>query len=228
MVVSFIPAVVSASRCPPQNVIRYTFAANRPDAHMPWIPLYADDADFGLIHKWINDEPDLAFIVSDGPGRWRAVARLTELTGRRICLWHVPSGPLPLLHPHPSDTVDPITDPWSGWQELRAEGHGGRHPYFGAGHPGIFWLNHRPTRLTNPEVIGLSSFEWIGNHYRIIGRPAEASTEKYWKRLRTWISKQSIKLPRSGPLQGRGEIFTLPSAAARIQSGSARDSNPSA
>ena len=27
----FCLAVVSASRCPPQNVIRYTFAANRPD-----------------------------------------------------------------------------------------------------------------------------------------------------------------------------------------------------
>jgi hypothetical protein len=194
---------------------------------MPWIPIYADDADFEILRRWINDSPELAYIVQDGPKRWRAVAALERLEKSRICLWHVPSGPLPLLHAHPSERVDVIEDPWSGWHELCPEGNGGRNPFFGAGHPGIFWLNHYPTPSKNPPILGMSSFEWIGNRYRIIGQPANPSTEKCWKQLRNWIAKQSIKLPRSGPPGAGAEIFALPSALAKIETGMDRDSNPS-
>ena len=158
------------------------------------------------------------------PGVGKLFHKWNDLSGRRICLWHVPSGSLPLLHPHPSDAVDVVADPWSGWQELRPEAHGGRHPYFGAGHVGVFWLNRHPSPSKDPTAIGFSSFEWIGNRYQ----PADVSTERFWKRLRSWIIKQTVKLPRSGPLDERGEVFAFPSAAAKIRSGVARDSNPSA
>ncbi|MES1180662.1 MAG: hypothetical protein ABUL66_02235, partial [Verrucomicrobiota bacterium] len=122
---------------------------------MPWIPLYADEQDFSVIHDYLNQTEDIAFIVSDGSRRWRAVRTIPRMDGARVCLWHIPSGQLPLLHPHPSKTVDSIFDPWSGWTELRT-GADSSCPYFGAGHPGIIWLNQRPVSKRVSDGIALS------------------------------------------------------------------------
>jgi len=111
---------------------------------MPWLPIYADFNDFRTIHDWLNASEELAFLVSDGPNRWRAVRTVPALDPDRVCLWHIPSGALPLLHSHPSLEVSSITDPWRGWQELRTGADASR-PYFGAGHPGVIWLNFRPS-----------------------------------------------------------------------------------
>lgn len=193
---------------------------------MPWLPIYADANDFRAIHDWLNASEELAFIVSDGPQRWRAVGSVPALDSERICLWHVPSGPLPLLRPSSSRDVGSVTDPWSGWEELRA-GADPSHPYFGAGHPGIIWLNHRPVSRRSPRGVGLSSYEWIGNHYRVIGKAADASTEAFWRSMRRWTQKHSRKIPRAGALDGpRAEIFAFPSALAAFESGVERDANP--
>ena len=193
---------------------------------MPWLPIYADRDDFAKILDWLNASDQIAFIVSDGPRRWRAVSQIDSLSSPRLGLWHVPSGPLPLLHPHPSQEVSSIADPWAGWEELRT-GADPSTPYFGAGHPGIIWLNHRPASLCPTGGIGLSSYEWIGNHYRMTGSAAEPVTEAFWKLLRKWTQKQSTKIPRSGALDGSGlEIFAFPSAFRAFQSGTPRDNNP--
>ena len=86
---------------------------------MPWLPIYANANDFPIILDWLNRSEDLAFIVSDGRSRWRAVESIDTLDNNRFCLWHVPSGPLPLLHAKPSREVGSISDPWKGWKELR-------------------------------------------------------------------------------------------------------------
>jgi len=193
---------------------------------MPWIPIYADDTDFQVLHGWLNQNEEIAFVISDGPSRWRAVHTVPSIDSRRICLWHIPSGPLPLLHPHPSKRIDSITDPWSGWSGLR-DGADKSCPYFGAGHPGVFWLNHWPHGRREPQNIGLSSFEWIGNRYSVIGSPAPEVTEKFWQRLRRWIKKMAIQIPRSGPVDGEHpEIWAFPSALAAFRNGCSRDSNP--
>jgi len=193
---------------------------------MPWIPLYADEEDFRVIHDYLNQSEDIAFIVSDGSRRWRAVQTIPRMDGERVCLWHVPSGSLPLLHPQPSKTVDSISDPWSGWTELRT-GADSSCPYFGAGHPGIIWLNQRPVSKRVSGGIALSSFEWIGNRYSLIGSPAPDVTEKVWQRLRRWAKKSAVMIPRSGALDGaHPEILTFPSALAAFRSGRGRDSNP--
>jgi len=193
---------------------------------MPWLPIYADSNDFRTIHDWLNASEELAFIVADGPQRWRAVSTVPSLATDRVCLWHVPSGPLPLLHAQPSREVSSITDPWSGWQELRAGADASR-PYFGAGHPGIIWLNHRPISRRSQRGIGLSSYEWIGNHYRDIGNAADAATEVFWRSMRRWTQKHAKKIPRDGPIDGsRAEIFAFPSALAAFESGVERDANP--
>ncbi len=126
----------------------------------------------------------------------------------------------------PSKTVDFISDPWSGWTELRA-GADGICPYFGPGHVGIIWLNQRPISRRVSDGVGLSSFEWIGNHYSLIGSRAPEVTEKFWQRLRRWAKKSAVRIPRSGPLDGaHPEIYAFPSALAGFRNGRDRDSNP--
>ena len=193
---------------------------------MPWLPFYADATDFQLLHDWLNDSSELAFIIPDGQKRWRAVNSIPVLEGPRICLWHIQSGALPLLYPPPSREIKPIDDPWKGWEEIRQRDNPST-PYFGPGHPGIIWLNHRTEMKQDPNGIGLSSFEWIGNHYRLIGSAAKPDTEFLWKSLRRWVQKHAKRIPRSGPVDGQHpEIYAFPSALAAIESGVQRDANP--
>ena len=193
---------------------------------MPWLPIYADANDFPTILDWLNRTEDLAFIVSDGPNRWRAIDSIDAFDTNRYCLWHVPSGPLPLLHEKPSREVGSVIDPWDGWKELRV-GADASQPFFGAGHPGVIWLNHRPVSQRSPSAIGLSSYEWVGNRYRVIGNGAAPSTEAFWRSIRRWTQKHAKKIPRKGSINGpRAEIFAFPSALAAIESGVERDINP--
>jgi hypothetical protein len=212
---------------------------------MPWLPLYADENDFAFIHSWLNSQEEIAFLVSDGEKRWKAVRTIPELQGPRHCLWHVHSGPLPLLAasigyvidvpgPRPirrslgSSGIDGVVqDPWTGWQELLT-GHDPTQPYFGWGHPGVYWLNVRPKASESPEGLGLSSFEWVGNGYKCIGRPAPECAAKWWNTLKRWTKKQAIRIPRVGPWDGEEdrEIWAFPSALERIRRGCDRDLNP--
>lgn len=73
----------------------------------------------------------------------------------------------------------------------------------------------------------MSSFEWIGNHYRLIDQPAGADTEAHWKALRRWVSKQAKRGPRSGDLDGpHPEIFAFPAALEAMRAGATRAANP--
>lgn len=166
---------------------------------MPWLPLYATENDLPQILEHLNASPEIAFVVSHGLGKWLAVKSLDSLAPGRYCLWHVPSGPLPLFrgaHEAPGQ----IADPFAGWAEAKA-GADPSSPYFGPGHPGVFWLNVRANGITREgtPLVGLSSFEWIGNHYKVIGSPAQPETERYWKALQRWAKKVAVKVPRGGP-----------------------------
>ena len=55
----------------------------------------------GELTAWLNKSGDFAMIASDGQGRWRAVQPVTRTIGKRLCLWHTPDGPLPLLPADP-------------------------------------------------------------------------------------------------------------------------------
>src|SRR5215469_14359825 len=141
--------------------------------------MYLLNDDVSLLVERLDSDADLAWLAPNGPGCWTA-ARHHPPLARRMGLWHASSGPLPLLAADSAEQgLDWIHDPWSGWQERRA-GSNPETPYFGAGHPGIYWLNLRtdPGRPGKTAEIGLSSFEWIGNHYRQIGRCADPSTER--------------------------------------------------
>lgn len=204
---------------------------------MPWIPLYADQRDFQWLTSWLNDEPDIAWIVSDGRKRWKALNAIEAGNQGRYCLWHAPSGALPLLTQHaarlPRWTLlarplqaQFVSNPWQGWKE-KMTGADRSQPFFGAGHPGVFWLNMRPLGTVGSGSIGLSSFEWIGNRYRVLGDGANPTTEKWWRRLRRQIAKRAVRIPREGSTDGpKTEIWALPSAFQSIRNGTLRELNP--
>ena len=196
------------------------------DESMAWLPIYIDENDAGLLLDCLNSDAEIAFIVSDGDGRWVARSTLAAPTDERFCLWHVPSGPLPLVRPGGA-VPSVVADPWGGWSELRS-GADPTRPYFGPGHPGIIWWNIRTKSYLTPGALGMSSFEWIGNHYRIIGSAADQSTERWWAGLRKLVRKMKARrIPRSGPIDGpHPEIWALPSAMAKIHAGMPRDNNP--
>lgn len=193
---------------------------------MAWLPLYiyGDDADQLL--GMLNGDPDIAFLISDGPSRWKAVAALPGLPVGRYPLWHVPSGALPLLGPAGAEPIDWIEDPWRGWNEQRS-GRDTSNPYFGAGHPGIFWLNLKNEAGGSERQVGLSSFEWIGHRYDVLGIKASADTNKWWKSFGAAIRRKSKKVPRGGLASPfPPEIYALPEALRQLELGLPAVDNP--
>ena len=192
---------------------------------MPWLPLYLDAVDAARILQRLNDDPDLAFLVGRAKNRWVAQKTMESVSEGRHCLWHQPSGPLPLLR-DPSLPAGTIDDPWAGWQGLSDAAHP-ELPFFGAGHPGIIWWNVRTRSREWHGGIGMSSFEWIGNRYAVLGSQASPAMEAWWRRLRGYVkSCQARRVPRSGALDGPGaEIWAMPSALAALASGTQRDAN---
>jgi hypothetical protein len=83
------------------------------------LDFYVDEAALELVQERLNADPEIAFIVPERPGHWRAVWQLGDARGKTL-LWHVPAGPLPLLASGgAADTV--IENPFADWQELRSK-----------------------------------------------------------------------------------------------------------
>lgn len=190
---------------------------------MPWLPLYLAKEDLKTLITLLNNDPEIAFIVNNGfnkKNKWIAINNIENDNFKKFCLWHIPSGPLPLLL-EGSEKVELIKNPFEGWEEKRT-GANSTYPYFGAGHVGIIHFNNR-TNLKN-NSIGISSFEWIGNHYRIIGFPSDKSTEIWWKNLRKKIAKLSTKIGRTD--EAKPEVFCFSNAHKKIKDGMQRSDNP--
>jgi hypothetical protein len=194
---------------------------------MPWIPMYLAADDVVGVLEMLNADEEVAFLVKDGPNRWKAILSVPTLPPGRIAIWHIPSGPPPLLAADKQQHDGQVQDAFSGWNELLI-GADPTTPYFGAGHPGVIWLNLHVSPSERNSVGGMSSFEWIGNHYRIIGSPAAKTTELWWKSLRRRIQKVSNKVPRQGLTGQSPEIFAYPAALGLLEKGQWFDANPSA
>ncbi len=189
---------------------------------MPWIPFYADEIDFRILLERLNTDEEIAIIVSNGEQRWIAKRQVETLADGHYCLWHIPSGPLPLLQAGERQ-VDRIEDPFKGWQE-RLTGRNPTIPFFG-NYPGVIMLTKAVQGIKSADAIGMSSFSWIGNRYRSIGLGASEATERWWRRLRRWVRKMAVKqIPRAKGL--KPEIWVFPSAYRKILEGIAYDINP--
>jgi hypothetical protein len=145
------------------------------------------------------------------------------LPNNRVLLWHVPSGPLPLLGEN--GVLGWVSSPSEGWTELRS-GADNTVPYFGPGHPGIFALT---TRIESQRscAIGLSTIEWIGNWYKVLGDSASPQTERYWRRLKRYVASSGKLITRAGATDGpKPDAYAFPSALRQILAGRSRAVTP--
>lgn len=118
-----------------------------------------------------------------------------------------------------------IEDPWSGWEETY-DTLEQTLPILGDT-PNVVELVKQIQGIESSISIGLSSFGWIGNRYRVIEKAASKPTTKWWSRLRNWVSKNAVaKIPRWGALDGPNpEIWVFDSAFGKIRDGTSRDAN---
>jgi hypothetical protein len=195
--------------------------------------MYVHGSDLELLLERLDGDDELAWLVPTNPGSWKATAAHPEPLLATYKLWHIPSGPLPLIPPHsPAGLIkrDPgspeyeggwIDDPWSGWEEQ--SGTTNPTPNFcdALGWPGAYKLMLR--LAVERGEIGISTFTWVGsNRYN----PPDPATERHWRRLRTWVGRSAQKVTR-GDLEGRRpEIFAFPSALEAIRNGTPRATNP--
>lgn len=186
---------------------------------MASIQFYLDRSDLSELSEWLSSEVDIALIESLGEGRWRAVNTFKITASGNYRLFHIPSGPLPLLPNSHDEEKRPIEDPFQGWTECRA-GADSTQPYFGPGHPAVFSLT---VRLIDQGKPSTSSFAWIGNHYAVIGLSATDASKKWWQRLRRWIKKNGQNVEAVGfTWAGAKKVLAFPSARQRIGSGELR------
>jgi hypothetical protein len=104
------------------------------------LSFFADEQDAPILLGWLNVDPEIAFIVPDGPRmppvpasptkglvvqvancggggywqRWRAVRPVEGLQDGKHSLWHISAGPL-VRDDGPEREFRPIADPWTGW-----------------------------------------------------------------------------------------------------------------
>ena len=180
-----------------------------------WIGLYVDEPDIKLLRERLNADPEIAFILPDGPGRWRAVWQVDDAQGQTM-LWHVPAGPLPLLaRGGEPDTL--IEDPFAGWTERRA-GRDRTVPYFGPGWPSTLMLKLFPPgwRGLPRDFIPVSDVGWYGRMMGVSPLP----TRRWWRRLGDWVRRRSVRVTRDGPLfEPHADIWAMPAGLRAIQSG---------
>lgn len=197
---------------------------------MPSILLYTLETDLRAIVDHLGDDPDIAFVIEDGPRRWKAVDRMPRITPGHHALWHVPSGAPPLLdRAHNEGAAPRIADPFAGWEERFPSANAAK-PFFGS-YPGVIWLHLSECAVSASPVVPMSAFGWIGDRYRGIGHGAAPSTRQWWRRLQTWIKSRSQIVPR-GSLRPSSkvpvDVAAFPAAFAKLQGGAPGEMNPPA
>ena len=182
---------------------------------MPSIQFYSTFEDVKRISNWLVAEPNIALIESVGSGKWKAKHFFEINSVGRKCLFHDQCGPLPLLNSD-SDSVGVVADPFEGWTENRA-GADKTTPYFGSGHTGIFWFN---VRSNETRQLAVSSFEWIGNHYSVLGRMAPVEAKRWWHRLKRYTTKDCVKVDNQGKITlAKSPYWATPDAEKLIKIG---------
>jgi hypothetical protein len=218
---------------------------------MAWLPMYLLEKDVEFLNDWLNQEEEVAFLISNGRKKWIAKKEHiiipdigTQSIGQgndfsmpnfvEYSLWHILSGPLPLIEANNGGVKlklkkedwnedGKIDNPWLGWTEIRT-GANSRVPYFGAGHPGIISLEiNLPF---DKGEIRMSTFGWIGNHYKIIGNGADPLTEKFWVKLKKMAKKIGTYIPRGNNSNGKKGVFAFPTAYVEIKNGRPCALNP--
>jgi hypothetical protein len=194
---------------------------------MGWLPIFVDERDAKLLVDWLNQEAEIAFLVSVGGGKWKAEASVADLKDGEYSLWHIESGSLPLwCGSHYQGT---ITNPWEGWTDLPLAESPTR-PISGVNCPGVISLTlhtrHQPYSkqelnelsvcngllMREKDIMIVSDFQWIRDRYG----SAPRQTHRWWRRLNYWVSRQAVRLTPAGV---RWSFWAFPSAFKKLKSG---------
>jgi hypothetical protein len=209
---------------------------------MPWLTMYLIDRDVKTLCAMLHDDPDIALIRGDGPGRWKAQRDIPALADGEHGLWHIPSGPIALESRIPKSPPKLVKDPFRGWKEI-VKPSNPKVPWISTAPLGVIWLRVRRkagrgtstySPYTDPswsapanEVIGMSTFNWIGSYYSIIGQKPAKSTQLWWQSLRRRVAKIAQQIPSTGRLTGKDkEVWAFPAALEQIKRGARRADQP--
>jgi hypothetical protein len=199
---------------------------------MPWLPLYLLDSDFDLLNDWLCKDEEVYFIQHVDKNLWKLIKELKfkETSQPNIYrLWHLPSGQIPLIKELRPDqgvpisslvnkvSYDHVLNPFEPWPGRPLRGLTAL-PYFGDDETKVFDLEIYNSKSFNDRV-RISAFGWLGNRYSILGKGAEKATEKWWKRLRNFVKKNSVHIPRGNDSSRKKEIYAFPRAIEAIKSG---------
>jgi hypothetical protein len=160
--------------------------------------IYATKRDADAIRMWINDEPDIAWIVKvaeqDKIYHWKAVSSIDVLQEQTYALWHIRSGSLniPSGDRNISDAI--VADPFGGWFQTM-QSKGATSPWFGSNLPGPYTFRFADYGREAPGSLGRSGFGWDEDRYKSIGKPAHQEAKLWWKKLRRFLNKSAVQVP---------------------------------
>ena len=80
---------------------------------MPWLPLFLDENDAHRLFQWLNAHNDIAFIMPDGPKRWKAAPAVPPLANGKYTLWNRAGGSLIITGNE--GVPRPVSNPAAGW-----------------------------------------------------------------------------------------------------------------
>jgi hypothetical protein len=190
--------------------------------------VYASWVDIESIRRFINDDPDVAWIIKakqDGcVYHWLARSTIESIAEQDYAIWHINSGPLniPSGSVGTSDAV--VADPFKGWsQTLDSELYSA--PWFGGNLPGPFSFHFRESGKEAPNSLGRSGFFWDLDRYKAIGKPAHPDAKRWWQRLRRFLTKNTTLAPWPNA-SGRISAYVFPDAKEQEKRGRHRDVNP--
>ncbi|MBB4228505.1 hypothetical protein [Rhizobium mongolense] len=193
--------------------------------------IYATKHDADVIRKWINDEPDIAWIVKvaeqDQTCHWKAISAIEALEEQTYALWHTRSGPLniPSCDRNVPDAI--VADPFAGWSQTMQHS-GATSPWFGGNLPGPYSFTFAESGREAPGSLARSGFYWLEDRYKSVGKPANPEAKLWWKKLRRFLEKSTTQVPWANVTNRKRTIiaYVFPEAKIQIDQGRHRDLNP--
>jgi hypothetical protein len=190
--------------------------------------MYLDVPDLPLLEDFLNSESEIMIIARFENSKYVSMKPAKLQPNSHYTLWHLPSGNIPQNCLDAQGNI--VNDPWTkrhlGAIYLRLEICPGKYQTFV---PRSSGNGLEFATSDNSSAIGRSSFEWVGNRFSVIGKKAHPSTNRWWKYLRRWVSRNAQKIASYGVLHNREsglEVWTFPAAYSAISAGRPRNVNP--
>jgi hypothetical protein len=193
--------------------------------------VYATKHDADPIRKWINNDPDIAWIVKiaeqGSTCHWKAVSAIDSIEEQTYALWHMRSGSLniPSGDRNVPDAI--VSDPFTGWFQTMQRS-GATEPWLGVNLPGPYSFAFAESGREAPGSLARSEFCWLEDRYKSIGKPANPEAKLWWRKLRRFLEKSSIQVPWASVTNQKRRImaYVFPEAKFQIDQGRHRDLNP--